>query len=120
MVKLIFHCIIVVLAMAFFIWQFSKHKRMYEFILVLWIPSTLLTYCFEPDSLAMRILGYAQLGLFFLVVIGIAVSQRKAAKNLASSYKSVVGAEQEQPETLTDTGTPRPREEQAQKEEKPE
>lgn len=61
------HITIVVVLTLYFLFRLIKDHYFYEFLFILWLPSTLLTYLSE-DKTFLTYLGIGQLVLFFLVI----------------------------------------------------
>lgn len=61
------HIILVILITAYFLFRFLKEKQIYEFLFILWVPSTLLQYV-TSDPTLLRIIGIFQIIMFILVI----------------------------------------------------
>lgn len=72
------HVGIVVVLTAYFIYRFIKEHHIYEFLFILWIPSTMLRYV-SSDPMFLRVLGISQC-LFFILVIFFMFKRRNAAR----------------------------------------
>lgn len=79
------HVVLVLLGMAYFLYSFTKQKRVYQILFVIWMPLTLLTYL-STNETYLTILGIAEL-IFFLLVIFFLFRRPKGSKG---GYQSML------------------------------
>lgn len=80
------HIIFCIVGVLFFAMQYYRKKYTYHLLLTFAIPSTLLIYACSSD-MAYTILGFEELILFILILVSIALTKKRLAKQEQGTAK---------------------------------
>lgn len=82
------HLAIAVLATAYFLYRFIKDHKVYQFIFLLWIPSTLLAYV-STDRTFLTVLSAVQIAMFCLVIFFLFRHPKKGPNHVNETLKEM-------------------------------
>ena len=77
-----------IIGLLFFIIQYNRKKYIYQLLLAIAIPSTLLVYICRSDT-AFMIFGLEELILFILIMVSIFITKKRLAKEEKEAMKSL-------------------------------
>ena len=77
-----------IIGLLFFIIKYNRKKYIYQLLLAIAIPSTLLVYICRSDT-AFMIFGLEELILFILIMVSIFITKKRLAKEEKEAMKSL-------------------------------